>query len=462
MSADEPLTAEQPVGRLTPDELLGGAFDTVILATVDIQGRLVGKRLSPRAFVEKILAGIHVCTCTLAWDMDQSLEGIAAEYAGLHTGWHDFVIRPDVSTLRVAAWSDRTAVCLGDAVDHDGELVPIAPRTILRRQLERLAAAGLTATTATELEFFLYRGSYESARERDYRDLVPTTTRHADYAIQETEDLEYFFGPLRRALEQSGLPVGMCQGEWGLGQWEMNLDHGAPLAIADAHALFKLGVKTMGSRAGLSASFMARPETAAGIGSSCHIHVSLRDDDGRALFHDADDPDGISPAIRHGVAGVLDRAGELMLWYAPTVNSYRRTASDDFAGRGATWGFDNRTVTCRVVAGSAAATRLEYRVPGADVNPYLALSALLASVGDGLARGADPGPPTIGNGYDRDVEPLPETLDLALGRWRRSAFVRESFGADVQRHYAELARHECRSFNRSVTDWEKRRYFEGI
>ena len=349
--SDEPLTAEQPLGHLTPDELLGGDFDTVILATVDIQGRLVGKRLSPRAFVNKVLTGIHVCTCTLAWDMDQSLEGIAVEYAGLHTGWHDFVIAPDVSTLRVAAWSDRTAICLGDAVDHDGELVPIAPRTILRRQLERLAAAGLTATTATELEFFLYRGSYESARERDYRDLVPTTTRHADYAIQETEDLEYFFGPLRRALEQSGLPADMCQGEWGLGQWEMNLDHGAPLAIADAHALFKLGVKTIGSRAGLSASFMARPETDTGIGSSCHVHVSLRDDDGRALFHDADDPDGISPAIRHGVAGVLERAPELMLWYAPTVNSYRRTASDDFAGRGATWGFDNRTVTCRVVAG---------------------------------------------------------------------------------------------------------------
>ena len=296
--SDEPLTAEQPLGHLTPDELLGGDFDTVILATVDIQGRLVGKRLSPRAFVNKVLTGIHVCTCTLAWDMDQSLEGIAVEYAGLHTGWHDFVIQPDVSTLRVAAWSDRTAICLGDAVDHDGELVPIAPRTILRRQLERLAAAGLTATTATELEFFLYRGSYESARERDYRDLVPTTTRHADYAIQETEDLEYFFGPLRRALEQSGLPADMCQGEWGLGQWEMNLDHGAPLAIADAHALFKLGVKTMGSRAGLSASFMARPETDTGIGSSCHVHVSLRDDDGRALFHDAVTDRGADALVR--------------------------------------------------------------------------------------------------------------------------------------------------------------------
>ncbi|WP_320673126.1 glutamine synthetase family protein [Patulibacter defluvii] len=450
------------IGRLTADDLLSGDFDTVVLATVDIQGRLVGKRLSPRAFVDKVLTGIHLCTCTLAWDVDQALEGIELEYAGLHSGWHDYVVRPDVSTLRVAGWSERTAICLGDAVDDRGELVPVAPRTILRRQVEALTAAGLTASTSTELEFFLYRGSYAAARAADYRDLEPTTHRHADYTIQETEDLEYFFRPLRGVLEASGLPVEMSQGEWGLGQWEMNLTHGAPLAMADAHALFKLGVKTMASRAGLAASFMARPATETGIGSSCHVHVSLRDVDGTAIFHDGDDPEGISDAIRHAVGGVLERAPELMPWYAPTVNSYRRTASEDFAGRGATWGFDNRTVTCRVVAGEPAATRLEYRVPGADVNPYLALAAILASVRDGVQRRVDPGPATRGNGYERDVVPLPETLDLATVRWQQSRFVGEAFGPDVQRHYGTLARHECRSFNQSVTDWEKRRYFEAI
>lgn len=455
-------TAERAVGRLTADDLLSGDFDTVVLATVDIQGRLVGKRLSPRAFVDKVLTGIHLCTCTLAWDVEQALEGIDLDYAGIHTGWHDYVVRPDLSTLRVAGWSERTAICLGDAVDDHGQLVPVAPRTILRRQIEALAAAGLTASASTELEFFLFRGSYEAARNADYRGLVPTTSRHADYTIQETEDLEYVFRPLRVALEASGMPVEMSQGEWGLGQWEMNLTHDDPLAMADTHALFKLGVKTMGSRAGLAASFMARPETESGIGSSCHVHVSLRDAQGTPIFHDGDDPDGISSAIRHGVGGVLERAPELMLWYAPTVNSYRRTASEDFAGRGATWGFDNRTVTCRVVAGGPATTRLEYRVPGADVNPYLALAAVLASVRDGIQRAVDPGPPTRGNGYERDVAPLPETLDLATDRWLASSFVGEAFGDDVRAHYGTLAQHECRSFNQSVTDWEKRRYFEAI
>lgn len=453
---------EPRTGRLTADDLLSGEFDTVVLATVDIQGRLVGKRLSPRAFVDKVLTGINLCTCTLAWDIDQALDEIHLDYAGIHTGWHDYVVRPDVSTLRVAGWSERTAICLGDAVDEQGELIPVAPRTILRRQLDALDALGLSASASTELEFFLYRGSYGAAQQADYRDLVPTTTRHADYTIQETEDLEYFFRPARAALEASGLPVEMSQGEWGLGQWEMNLTHHEPLAMADAHALFKLGVKTLGSRAGLAASFMARPTTDAGIGSSCHIHVSLRDAAGTAIFHDADDPAGISRSIRHAVGGVLERAPELMLWYAPTINSYRRTASEDFAGRGATWGFDNRTVTCRVVAGEPSVTRLEYRVPGADVNPYLALAAILASVRDGVERAVDPGEPTLGNGYERDVEPLPSTLDLATGCWERSDFVRETFGSEVQAHYATLARHECRSFNQSVTDWERRRYFEAI
>lgn len=455
-------TAARTTGRLTADDLLSERFDTVVLATVDVQGRLVGRRLSPRTFVDKVLSGIHLCTCTLAWDIDQSLDGISLDYAGIHTGWHDYVVRPDVSTLRVAGWSERTAICLGDAVDDRGELVPIAPRTILRRQLEALDALGLTASASTELEFFLYRESYEAARRSDYAALVPTTNRHSDYTIQETEDLEYFFRPTRAALEASGLHVEMSQGEWGLGQWEMNLGHDAPLAMADAHALFKLGVKTMGSRAGLAASFMARPTTEAGIGSSCHVHVSLRDRAGTAIYHDADDPRGISTTIRQSVGGVLDRAPELMLWYAPTINSYRRTGSEDFAGRGATWGFDNRTVTCRVVEGGPAATRLEYRVPGADVNPYLALAAVLASVRDGIERTLDPGEPTLGNGYERDVAPLPETLDRATGCWERSDFVRKAFGADVQAHYATLARHECRSFNQSVTDWERRRYFEAI
>jgi glutamine synthetase len=449
-------------GRLTLDDVSRERFDTVILATVDVQGRLVGKRMSPEAFARKLPDGIHVCTCTLAWDMDQALDGIEVPFAGEHTGWHDFMVRPDVATLRVAGWAERTAVCLGDAVDHRGELVPVSPRSMLRRQLAALAELGLSARASTELEFFLYRGSYDEARAAGYRDLTPTTLTHADYAIQQSEDLEPFFQPTRRALAESGLLVELSQGEWGLGQWEMNLEHDEPLAMADAHVLFKHALKRMATKAGLAATFMARPATDTGIGSSCHIHISLTDEDGTSAFFDAAQPRCVGDRLRHAVGGVLGRAPELMPFYAPTVNSYRRTASDDFAGRGHTWGFDNRTVSCRVVGEAPSAIRLEYRVPGADVNPYLAISALLASVVDGLENETDPGPPLEGSGYQRDVEPLPSSLPAATDRFAASPFTVESFGADVVEHYTLLAHHEARLFSQVVTDWEKQRYFELI
>ncbi|QEC46355.1 glutamine synthetase [Baekduia soli] len=449
-------------GRLTLDDLLGGRFESVILATVDVQGRLVGKRMSPRAFAQKLPDGIHVCTCTLAWDMDQALEGLAVPFAGEHTGWHDFMVRPELSTLRVAGWAQETAICLGDAVDDRGGLVPVSPRTILRRQITALADLGLHARVSTELEFFLFRTTYDDARRVGYANLEPTTLTHADYAVQQTEDLEPFFRPARQALAASGLDVELSQGEWGLGQWEMNLPHDEALAMADAHVLFKLGLKRMASRAGLAATFMARPSTEAGIGSSCHIHVSLTGAGGESLFFDPSRERAVGHRLLHAVGGVLDRAPELMQLYAPTVNSYRRTASDDFAGRGRTWGFDNRTVSCRVVGDQAESIRLEYRVPGADVNPYLAIAGLLASVADGLQRQLDPGPPLSGSSYELDIAPLPPTLERATERFATSDFAKRVFGQDVVEHYAVLSRHETRMFNTSVTDWEKHRYFELI
>jgi len=370
--------------RLAVGDLDRMGIDTVIIAGTDIQGRMFGKRMTPRVFATKVDEGLHICTCVYAWDMSQSLDGLHVDFAGAHTGWHDFALVPDLSTLRRAAWLDDTAICLADCVDeNDGSQLAIAPRTILRRQVAALAERQLRAYTATELEFFLYRGTPSELRASGYRSMPPTTDVRADYNITEGNAMEPFFRGLRRALDDSGVPVDVAQVEYGLGQWEINLAYAEPLEMADRHVLFKQAVKDYATRHGYTATFMPRPVTD-DLGSSCHIHASLRDPSGTPLFHDAAGERGVSDALRHAVGGALAHAAELMCWYAPSINSYRRTTSRDFAGNGLTWGFDNRTVTTRVLTGAPLATRLEFRLPGADVNPYLALAGLLASVIDGI------------------------------------------------------------------------------
>jgi glutamine synthetase len=279
---------------------------------------------------------------------------------------------------------------------------------------------------------------------------------HAAYTIQQGEELEPFFAPAREALAASGLPIELSNPEWGFGQWEMNREPDEPLAMADGHALFKLGLKRLASSAGLAATFMARPSGESFMGSSCHIHVSLTDTEGRSIFFDRDGEHGIAPRLLHSIGGVLEREPELLLFYAPTVNSYRR----GFPSYG--WGFDNRVIQCRVVGEDPASMRFEYRVPGADVNPHLALSALLASIIDGLGREADPGPAYAGTGEPGPDERLPRTLEQASDRFASSEFVRRCFGSGVVDHYTSVAQHEVRMFNDAVTDWEKRRYFETV
>ena len=379
-------------GRLELADLSRLGIDTVIVAGVDMQGRLFGKRMAPDVFAAKADEGLHVCTCVYAWDIAQSLD-LHVDFAGGHTGWNDFRLVPDLGTLRRAAWLEHTAICLADSVDTgSGELLPVAPRTILRGQVGALAGRGLVPFAATELEFYLYRGAPSELRAAGYRDMVPTTDVHADYNITEGNAMEPFFRGLRHALDESDVPVEVAQVEYGLGQWEINLEYADAVEMADRHVLFKQAIKDYAARHGYTATFMPRPMTD-DLGSSCHIHVSLREPDGAPVFHDPSAERQVGDALRHAVGGALAHTAELMCWYAPTINSYRRTNSQDFAGNGLTWGFDNRTVTTRVLAGAPAATRLEFRLPGADVNPYLALAGLLASVGDGIEQQTDPGPP---------------------------------------------------------------------
>src|ERR1035437_9764986 len=271
---------------LTPHDLEKHGIDTVIIAGVDMQGRLVGKRMSPRVFRNKLDEGLHICTCVYTWDIDQDLEGVHVEFAGAHTGWHDFGLVPDLATLRPAAWLDSTAICLADSIDEEtGELLSIAPRTILRRQIDALRTDGYEPYVATELEFHLYEGTPAELRRAAYLGLRPTTLIHADYNIAEGNQFDHFFRRVRTALDNSGIPVEVSQVEYGLGQWEINLDYCSALEMADRHVLFKQAVKDLATASGMTATFMPRPTTE-GIGSSCHIHTSLLGLDDSLPFHD--------------------------------------------------------------------------------------------------------------------------------------------------------------------------------
>lgn len=441
-------------------EDLHGPYDTVIVAAPDMTGRLVGKRLSPAKLEGILERGLAMSACTFGWDLPQDI-GLEVPYAGWHNGWRDFVMVPDLATLRPCGWLERTAIVLADLVEEDDRsAVAIAPRTVLREQLAALEHDDLRADVGTELEFHLYRESYDELRRSRYRELTPTTLVHADYTVQQVDAWEPFFRRVRTCLDASGLDVETSQGEWGLGQWEINLTYGDALDMADRHTVFKLAIHDLAAQAGLAATFMPKP-IAGAVGSSCHIHLSLRGGEG-ATFFDPDAEHHVSRALRHAVGGVLDHAADLMAWYAPTINAYRRTNSGDFAGHGATWGYDNRTVSCRVLGSDPRSMRLEWRVPGADVNPYLAIAGLIASVRDGMATGADPGPPQLGNAYDQAVSPFPAHLGAAAEAFLASDFTIKHFGADVVEQYGLTARHEWGCFLEAVTDWELDRYFELI
>jgi glutamine synthetase len=450
------------------DRIGRGEIDTVVVAFPDLQGRLMGKRVTGHHFLDHVLApgpgggpaGIEACNYLLAVDVEMTpVPGY--RFANWDEGYGDFTAVPDLSTLRALPWLDRTALVLCDLVDADrGTPVDVAPRQILRRQVERAAAAGYTVKCASELEFFLFRDSYEEAAAKGYVDLVPHSPVIEDYHILQTTRDEYLIRQIRNGMDGAGVPVEFSKGEAGRGQHEINLAYADALEMADRHVVYKNGAKEIASLAGRSITFMAKYSMDE-VGSSCHVHSSVWDAAGeRSLMWSDDAPHHLSPVFRGWLGGQLAAGRELAWLFAPTVNSYKRYQPESWAPTALVWGRDNRTCGLRVV-GHGSGYRVESRIPGADVNPYLAFAATIAAGLHGIEHGLDPGDPFAGNAYAADgVTRVPESLVDAIAALERSEVARAAFGTDVHDHLVNTARQEWLAFNRAVTDWERRRNFE--
>jgi glutamine synthetase len=437
-------------------EAESGTIDTVVTAFTDMQGRLFGKRIQIEYFLDEVVDhGVEGCDYLLALDME--MEPVPGyEMANWEKGYGDFGISPDMSTLRRIPWLDRTALVLCDVVNHDGSPVVASPRQVLIAVYERAAEMGFTSQCATELEFYLYKESYAEAHEKGYTNLTPTIPYILDYHILATTMDEAYLGPIRRGMHGAGIPIEFSKGEAWHGQHEVNTRFADAVTSADRHTIFKNGVKEIAFLNGISATFMAKPSEK-DIGSSCHIHSSLIDGDGKSVFVDGDEE---TDTFRHYLGGMREHIRELALFIAPSINSYKRYAAESWAPTSVSWGRDNRTCGFRIV-GHGQSRRVECRIPGADVNPYLACAALVAAGLDGIENKTDPGPELKGNAYEAaEAEPFPSTLQEALGLWEGSDFAKRAFGESVHKHYLNYGRYEQKEFNQVVTDYERRRMFE--
>ena len=435
---------------LTVDELRAdvetGAIDTVVAAFTDMQGRLMGKRLHAEFFLDELGAGHDVegCNYLLALDMEMDPQP-GYELASWERGYGDFALAPDLSTLRRVPWHEATALVLCDVN------VPVSPRQVLKSVLERAAAAGYESKVGSELEFFLFRESFEEARAKHYRELTPSVPYILDYNILASGYDEPFLRRVRNEMYGAGMVVEGSKGEAWPGQHELNFKYAPALKAADDHTIFKTGLKAIAHQHGLSVTFMAKPDHT-WVGSSCHIHSSLWRD-GEAAFS------GESDVFKQYLAGQIAYAADLAVFVAPNVNSYKRFAAGSWAPTTLAWGYDNRTCGFRIV-GHGAALRTETRIPGADVNPYLAFAALIASGLHGIGQGLELGPAFEGNAYASDVQRFPHSLREAIDRLDRSTVARTLLGDDVIDHYLNYARTEQRLFDEVVTCYERERLFE--
>ena len=430
-----------------------GSIDTVILAFCDMQGRLQGKRLVGHHFVEEVLAhDAEACNYLLAVDVEMNtVEGYAM--SSWETGYGDFVMKPDLETLRVVGWHPRTAMCMADLAWHDGTPVAASPRQILRRQLDRLAERGWTALAATELEFIVFRDSYEAAWRKAYRDLEPANYYNVDYSILGTSRVEPLLGRIRAEMARSALPVENSKGECNFGQHEINFTYAGALASADVHTIYKNAAKEIAAQEQMAITFMAKFNEREG--NSCHVHLSLREEDGTPVF--AAQPE----TFERFLAGQLACLRDLTLLLAPNVNSYKRYAEGSFAPTAVAWGRDNRTCSLRVI-GHGPSLRVENRAPGGDVNPYLAIATMIAAGLHGVDEGLELEPAFEGNAYTADKPRVPSTLLEARDLFAASDVAREAFGEDVIAHYVNNADVELRAFDAAVTDWERFRGFERL
>jgi glutamine synthetase len=447
-------------GMLSVDDLRSeadaGTIDTVVTAFTDMQGRLFGKRIQVEYFLSDVIDhGVEGCNYLLALDMEMDpVPGY--EMANWEGGYGDFGIAPDMATLRRVPWLDRTALVLADVVNHDGSPVVASPRQVLIAVYERAREMGFTPLMATELEFYLYKESYAEAHEKDFSDLTPTIPYILDYHILATTMDEQYLGAIRRGMHGAGIPIEFSKGEAWYGQHEVNTRYADAVTTADRHTIYKNGVKEIAFLNGISATFMAKPSEK-DIGSSCHVHASLVGDDGKSIFVDGDEE---TAAFRHYIGGMRRHIRELALFVAPSVNSYKRYAAESWAPTSVSWGRDNRTCGFRVV-GHGQSRRVECRIPGADVNPYLGCAALLAAGLDGIENKTDPGPELVGNAYEAgEAEAFPSSLRDAVDLWEGSDFARQAFGEAVHKHYLNYGRTEQRLFDEVVTDYERRRMFE--
>jgi glutamine synthetase len=453
-------------GRLTLDELRNlvgrGLIETVVVGFTDHYGRLLGKRCDAEMFVEETAAhGTHGCSYLLTTDMEmQPVAGY--RFANWQQGYGDVHLVPDLTTLVVASWLEKTALVLCDVNDDADKYVRVAPRSMLRRQVEATRELGLTACAASELEYYLFQHSYRQAAESDYRGLQPAGWYLEDYHILQGTRNEPFTAAVRRYLKASGVPVESSKGEWGLGQHEMNLRYAEALQMADRHVIYKQCLKEVAEQMGHSVTFMAK-FAAERAGSSCHVHFSLWRDGKNAFGGNTDlGPVKCSEWFRWFLGGWIAHVPEVMVFYAPMVNSYKRYVEASWAPTRLAWSYDNRTAAFRVV-GSGPSLRIECRIPGADCNPYLAFSAALASGLDGIRNQIEPPECFTGDMYAaRHLPRVPAGLQEATDRFATSEFAARAFGDDVVEHYAHFFRTEQAAFALAVTDWERRRYFEQI
>ncbi len=455
------MTAEVS-GRVARDELVAlierGEVDTVILAVTDMQGRLQGKRIDAEFFVESLVDGVaEGCSYLLASDVDmRTVDGFAL--TSWDRGYGDVAFRPDFSTVRHVPWHDRTVIVFADVQSVQGQSVAVSPRQVLRAQSDRLAQRGWTGFTGTELEFIVFRDSYESAWTAGYRGLTPANQYNVDYSIQGTSRIEPLLGRIRRSMRGAGMVVESVKGECNYGQHEIAFRYAELVDKCDEHGLFKLGAKEIAAQEGYSLTFMAKFNEREG--NSCHIHLSLRDEAGRPVFA-GDGAHGFSPVFEQFLAGQLAYSRELALFLAPNVNSYKRFVEGSFAPTALAWGLDNRTCAFRVV-GHGSSIRVECRIPGGDVNPYLAIAALVAAGLRGIDESLTLSPPFDGNAYASDAPRVPTSLHEALALFDSSAVARDAFGDEVVDHYVHAARVEVAAFDAAVTDWERYRGFERL
>ncbi|MFC6489780.1 glutamine synthetase family protein [Nitratireductor sp. GCM10026969] len=451
-------------GKLTLQELRAlagkGEIDTVLVALIDMQGRLMGKRCHVDFFLESAFEETHSCNYLLATDLEMyTVEGYRA--TSWEAGYGDYTMKPDLSTLRRIPWLEGTALVICDVLDHHTHAeVPHSPRAVLKRQVARLKEKSMQAMMASELEFFLFHDSFEEAEAKDYRGLKRISAYNEDYHIFQTTKEEGVMRAIRNGLNGADVPVENSKGEADAGQAEINVRYTDALTMADRHAIVKNGCKEIAWQHGRAISFMAKWDNAA-AGNSSHVHQSLWTPEGEPLFYDAKAEHGMSELMRHYMAGLLAHAGEITYFLAPHINSYKRFAAGTFAPTKAIWSMDNRTAGYRVCGADTKAVRVECRVGGADLTPHLAFAALIAAGLDGIENKLALEPAFVGDAYHgKDVREIPHTLREATAALDGSEMLRKAFGDEVIDHYVHAARWEQEEFDRRVTDWEVRRGFE--